>query len=382
METSEVSKTSQVFSVIIFNPPGNADTVHGSNVPVERGMVDLSALKFPASGALADWAKQLAPFQARALWAGHLFWHRVEALVQTTVPHTLDRFALLILKALALEAPADGEDALKKLRQRLHFPDAMLRQTLLALAHEGLVAQDLAGLTALGRSAANDGSYPRRHWQRRQFTLVERLDAAGQRVAAPQVLPLGALAGSAWTNPAAWDDASLRDGLQRDTAWKQCCGFPLDVVALADAAPPDVPSWQRVTVVRPEKAAVILARCGPESRLLGFVAQAKSGTATPAAPFMQLPSEAVSLIPELTPEPTDEDLRSAWLGWCRDHGVRTPLVESCPCHVEGLALHAQVPVVVLHEMRTQQCGLEGQEWLVLGNGPMRRAVQVKVTATS
>lgn len=346
-------------------------------------MLDVSALKFPASGALADWVKHLAPFQPSALWAGHLFWHRVEALVQTTPPHALDRFSLLILQALALDAPAHGDDALRKLRQRLHFPEAMLRQTLSALAGDGLVAPEFTGLTPLGRAALQDGSYARPHWQRRQFTFAERLDASGQRAAAPQALPLGALAGSAWTNPLAWDDACLRDALKRDDAWKESCGFPSDVVALADAAPPDVPAWQRVTLVRPEKAAVILARCDPDAQLLGFATQGKPAPAP--IPFMQLPERAMapanSLVSEWTPEPTDDDVRSAWQEWCRGRGVRTPLAESCPCRVEGLTLGVQAPVVVLHEMRAPPGGRDVDEWLLLGHGPMRRAVQIKVSAS-
>ncbi|MCI0685602.1 MAG: hypothetical protein L0Y71_26185 [Gemmataceae bacterium] len=351
--------------------------------------MDLSALKFPAGDALAGWGRQLASFQPHALWAGHLFWNRVEALVQTTAPCTLDRFALMILKALALDTPARdtpardtlarGDDLVRNLTRRLHVPEAMLRQTLLGLVDDGLVAPELAGLTDVGRAAAADGAYPRRHWRRRQFTFVERLDAGGRRAAAPQPLPLGILIGAGWTNPAPWDDAFLRDAVQRDAAWKQVCGFPGDVLALADAAPAFVPAWQRVTVVRPEKAVVLLARCGPDGRLLGFAVLSKPGAAP--SPFAQLPAEAAALAPELTPEPADEDVRAAWLHWCRDHGVRTPLVESCPCHVEGLSLSAQVPAVVLHEMRTLRCGVDGEEWLLLGNGPMRRAVQVNVAAS-
>ena len=344
-------------------------------------MVDLSALKFPASGAIADWAKQLAPHQPRALWAGHLFWHRVEALVQTAVAHTVDRFALMILKALALDAAANGEDALGKLRQRLHIPEAMLRQSLQALVDEGLVAAEFAGLTALGRAAANDGAYPKPQWQRQQFTFVERLDASAQRAAAPQHLPLGAQAGSAWTNPIPWEGVCLRDSLGRDAAWKRSCAFPQDVLALADAAPAGVPPWRRVTVVRPEKASVILARCDPDSRLIGFAVHGKIG-GTQSPPLVELSAETGSLVPEWTPEPTGEEVHAAWRQWCADHGVRTPLVESCPCPIDGLALAVQVPAIVVHEMRSLKCGLEGQEWLLVGNGPMRRAFHVVVSATS
>jgi hypothetical protein len=344
-------------------------------------MVDLSALKFPASGVIADWAKLLAPHQPCALWAGHLFWHRVEALVQTTVPHTVDRFALMILKALALDATGNGEAALDQLRQRLHFPEAMLRQALQALVDEGLVETGFAGLTALGRAVANDGAYPKPQWQRQQFTFVERLDASAQRAAAPQHLPFGPQAGSAWSNPIPWDGACLRDSLERDAAWKRSCGFPQEVLALADAAPSDVPAWRRVTVVRPEKASVILARCSSDSRLLGFASHGKVG-GTQSPPLVELSAEANALAPECTPEPTGEEVHAAWRRWCADHGVRTPLVESCPCRVEGLAIVAQVPGIVAHELRSLKCGLEGEEWVLVGNGPMRRAVQVVVSATS
>src|SRR5262249_17825852 len=90
----------------------------------ELGMVDVSALTFPARGVLAGWRRQLAARPPQALWVGHLFLQRVEALVQTATQQPLERGAALFLQAVGLSEAASNEQALANLRDRLHFPEA------------------------------------------------------------------------------------------------------------------------------------------------------------------------------------------------------------------------------------------------------------------
>src|SRR3954452_6774163 len=117
-------------------------------------------LAFPGSRSLAGWWRQLAPVQPRGLWIGHLFLHRIEALVSLVRPCRADPFQQLILKALALTA---GETA-AQLEQRLHLGRPILGRVLTGLQKEGLVRSSPDSpwrLTPAGRQALEHGEYPR-----------------------------------------------------------------------------------------------------------------------------------------------------------------------------------------------------------------------------
>ena len=341
-------------------------------------MQDGSGLTFPTSDVLAGWWRQLAPLQPRALWAGHLFWQRVEALVQTSAAAPLERGTKLYLQAFALGANHAALDPVQRLRERVHLPEAMVRQALHALRQDGLVTRDLTGLTELGKAALSNGTLVRPHWQRRQFAFVERLDESCQRVSLPQHLALGATPAASWPTAPPWDDQALRHCLGQSAAWKQACGFPLDVQALADGAPQGVPVWQRVTVVRPERTLTALVSVGPEGgeRWLGCAARGDTGGLTSTSPFFTLSVETRALVPELAPEPRAGDLSRAWQAWCAGHGVTTPAVAACACQLDGMTLKVQAPMLLHHELRAKLDGLEAPPWLLLGSGPVRRAAQV------
>jgi len=345
-------------------------------------MVDVSALTFPASAVLAGWQRQLAARQPQALWVGHLFLQRVEAMVQTATQQPLERGPALFLQAVGLSEATSNEQALANLRDRLHFPEAMLRHELRSLESDGLVDADRIALTAAGRQALADGSYARPQWQRRSFTFLERWDAEGGRITPPHYVPAESVTAAPSQAAPPWEDAWLRECLAKPVAWKQACGFPQDVRAVADAAPDTIPFWQRVTVLRPEKvmAAMALVPHGPSMQLLAFTARL-GGNLPSLTPFLQLGAEGRAQLLELAPEPTAEDVQTAWLLWCQGHGITSPLAESCPCQVNGLGLRVQVPAVLLHELRGRRCELTGQEWLLLGGGAVRRAVQLHVVAT-
>jgi hypothetical protein len=351
------------------------------SIRAEIGMVDVSALVFPASGVLAGWQRQLAARQPQALWVGHLFVLRVEALVQIATQQPLDRGAALILQAVGLSEAASNDQALAKLRDRLHFPEAMLRHELRNLESDGLVDADRIALTAAGRQALAGGSYARPQLQRRSFTFLERWDAEGGRVTPPQYVPAESVTAAPWQAAPPWDDAWLRECIAKPVAWKNACGFPQDVRALADAAPDTIPLWQRVTVLRPEKliASIAVVPQGGTTHLLAFAVRT-SGNLPSLTPFLQLGEEGRAQLPELAPDPTAEDVQTAWLLWCQGHGITSPLAESCPCQVNGLELKVQVPAVLLHELRGGRCELTGQEWLLLGGGAVRRAVQLHVAS--
>ncbi len=343
-------------------------------------MVDPSALSFPASGTVAAWQRQLAPWQPAALWVGHHFFHRVETLVAMTAPKSLDRLAALILQALSLEKePA----SVARLQQRLHLPEAMLRQSVEQLRAEGLVEPRCISLTDSGRAALAEGVYPRRTWQRGQFAFLERLEETGRRAGPPHFFPLDARDAAVWSAAPPFDQTWLCTALGQSAVWKQRWGFPLSVQALADSAPPEVPAWQRVTLVRPEHtlAALLISQTGPERRLLAFVPQHGGGALSTSSPFFDVAVEMHDEVQELTPEPSEGDVQAAWTAWCSRRGILSALALACPCRLDGLALIVQAPPLLLHELRGKGLDTDYEEWLLLGAGPMRRAAHLQIVTT-
>src|SRR5205814_8742143 len=116
----------------------------------------------------------------------------------------------------------------------------------------------------------------------------------------------------------------------------------------------------------------------PTARLEGFATRL-AGNLPSLTPFLQLGEEGRTHWPELAPEPTAEEVQSAWLCWCQAHEVTTPLAESCPSQVTGFEMKVQVPAFLWQDLHGRRCELTGQEWLLLGTGTVRRAVQVHVT---
>src|SRR5262249_49616019 len=102
-----------------------------------------SSLAFPGSRTLAGWWRQLVPLGPQALWVGHLFLHRVEALVASISSQSLQALDRFVLQAVAAENVASAQpaadDFLRRLDTRLHLGEGFLRQALRGLADEGLV---------------------------------------------------------------------------------------------------------------------------------------------------------------------------------------------------------------------------------------------------
>src|SRR6266852_2740496 len=135
-------------------------------------MTAVSPLVFPGSRTLASWWQQFAPLRPRALWAGHLLLHRVEALATLHLLSPLEPITLFVLQALAL----GGGASLKELDQRLHLASSLLRQLLRQLESEKLVRpqpEDTWSLTELGQQGLREGSRMQTRQERRAFYFVE-----------------------------------------------------------------------------------------------------------------------------------------------------------------------------------------------------------------
>src|SRR5690242_5192064 len=99
-----------------------------------------SSLAFPGSRTLAGWWRQLAPLAPQAVWVGHLFLHRVEALVAAVSAQPLAALDRFVLQAVAAEDAVAAQPAagnfLKRLDTRLHLGEGFLQQALRGLAAE------------------------------------------------------------------------------------------------------------------------------------------------------------------------------------------------------------------------------------------------------
>src|SRR5262249_54564402 len=131
-------------------------------------MTGASPLLFPGSRVLAGWWRQLAPVKPLAVWFGHLFLHRVEALVAVARTSRPDALGRLPAARRAPRGPPPLHRAPRPppstaaLDARLHLGAAVLRRLLTHLQHEGLTWADQPGLwalTPLGNLALEKGSY-------------------------------------------------------------------------------------------------------------------------------------------------------------------------------------------------------------------------------
>jgi hypothetical protein len=349
-------------------------------------------LAFPGSRTLAGWWRQLTRLQPRGLWVGHLFLHRVEALVCLARTAHPDPFHRLVLQALTLSPDA----AVASLDDRLHLGRQVLGRVLSGLQSEGLAQSDPAGHwtpTSLGQQALQQGKYPHPIHERRLFAFVAGSNAGRP----PQFLNLDA-GGTPWSVPsgAEFDPAILQQCLNRSTEWKQQHGFPLDVQAflLPTEAPgsdgntlPGVsqpPSWQRVLLDRPERLLVVLVRVPAEEtdRLQGYAVR-QDGWVLQPDPAFTLGSDWPEMFPELTEEPPLEQWRQAWRMWCQPRGLAGVETDNCPLERVGHLLRAHVGGRALEKLRSARSdALKGEAWMLAGEGRIRTAAQLEITEAS
>src|SRR5262249_15084451 len=173
-------------------------------------MTGASPLLFPGSRVLAGWWRQLAPVKPLAVWFGHLFLHRVEALVAVARTSRPDALGRLLLQTVA-QAPASTA----ALDARLHLGPAALRRLLTHLQHEGLTWADQPGLwalTPLGNLALEKGSYSHPVQERRVFHFLA--DRRGQFGAEPRCVELHTSEVGPWSATEGWAfDSTLLGGI-------------------------------------------------------------------------------------------------------------------------------------------------------------------------
>jgi hypothetical protein len=373
-------------------------------------MTAAPSLAFPGGRTLAGWWRQLSSLRPEAFWVGHLFLHRIEALTRLRRHHRPDPFALLVLRALALEPPAGrpqppannhhtatpGEEQLQRLDGRLHLGRQALGQVLRGLAGQGLAeGEPQAGwrLAASGHQALAEGIVAEEVCGRQTFCFVERSPEGGPGRSPPAFLALRAGGGRPWPVGTEWpfDAAVLRACVAQTDEWKQRHGFPTEV---AEVLGPEAPSgreqaaaetWQRVLLDRPEHLVVAVLREaeGADRRLLGFAVRPEGWALQTSEPVFILPADGAEALPELRVPPEKSAWERAWRQWCEQRGFPAGEAGACRLEVQGVRLRVASPARLLERLRAARSdALKGEAWLLAGEGRIRAAARVEVAEPS
>ncbi|MBI3411585.1 MAG: hypothetical protein HY040_24920 [Planctomycetes bacterium] len=359
-------------------------------------MTGASSLAFPGSRTLANWWRQLAPYEPAALWTGYLFLHRVEARVDLLETQTLDRFGHFLLQALDLECRAavastaspTAASTCEALQRRMGLEAPFIRQLLFGLAGQGLL-RDSAGnhwtLTELGRHALAHERYPRRHQGRRSFTFVERMTVSGQRTATPHFLGLGDAFGVPWDAAAEgpFDPELLHQCLYQPDEWKSRYGFPAEVQQVFRLMGNG--DWQNVIVDRPERVLVVLAigrKETAEQRLLGFAARPDGWVLESREPVLNLAAAARDVLPELTNDAAVDDWRRAWQAWCQVRQLPPAEAGACRLACHGACIRISAPARLIQRLKDARSDLfRSEAWILAGEAYVRQGACLELTAT-
>jgi len=348
-------------------------------------MTSASSLPSPSSRTLAGWWKQMTTLAPRRWWFGDLCVHRVEAAVQVRQVTPLPPLTQAVLHTLSL-APSE-ESSREELEESLRFPGPLLHQCLRQLSLGGMldsVPPNRWRLTEPGRRAIADRKSESTVFDRRLFSFVERRDANGARLAPPFFVPMEA---APQTGPSTanleFDVAWLEECIGQDPAWKETQGFPTNVERLlkfeTNNGSESLPAWQKVVVDRLEVLTLVLAQPSAEpDRIHGFVITPANWALDLKTPIFQ---RRIDATPYLHEESSAQACRDAWLAWAKLRNLPAQDVEACELSLEGVVLHVRGPRRLLDSLRQSKSDLvRGEAWVLLGDGFVRQAVRLDLTA--
>jgi hypothetical protein len=351
-------------------------------------MTGVPALVYPGSRVLAGWWKQLVPWQPRALWIGHLLFHRIEALVGLHRPVPLDSLLLFVLRALAL-----GRDqTLEQLDNHLHLGRSLLRQILHQLQADQLARSAAEGawsLTDLGRQGLAEGAYARPAHERRTFHFAESEPSTGR----PHFVRVQNAAPFApWPVPEGWQfDASLLIAcVAQPAVWKERHGFPQDVLEVlhaptaASSCPTGPSPWERIILDRPERllaVLVLVASAEQGERLIGLAVQQEGWVLQGREPVFVWPEDWRELLGSAGSEPTQDQWQQAWRAWCQPRGLPAADVDACSLERKDHRLLLRAPGRMVERLQSTRSDiLKGEAWLLAGTGRVRTAARVELKA--
>ncbi len=334
-----------------------------------------SSLIYPGSKTLAGWWRQLAPHRPRALAIGYAFLHRIEAPVNVLAEQPIDPLTHLVLQALTLDAVAISP---ARLQERLRLPAPMVQRILAGMRDDGLLTRaDADGwqATERGNRALSCRSVSVHVRKRRVFPFLERLDPAGQRLGAPQFLPIAECAGVPWSVDELhrFEVAALTSCIEQTPPWKQACAFPLEIEALV--ADNEIESWQQVVVDRPER--VMLALMLANEEVQGFAVKVDGWTLFDREPVLRFSARANTVFPELIQPPPMLVWQDAWRNWCKQRQLPANEVEICALSYHPPRLEVQAPQRLVQRLQAAKSDLfKGEAWLLVSDGYVRTAVQL------
>ncbi len=350
-------------------------------------MDSASSLPYPGSRVLAGWWRQLQPHHPVSLWVGYLFVHRVEGLVECAEPRVLDPLTLHLLMALAVDRgdAVSHDHGFESLVARLHLPPPALHQVLIGLEVQGLVRRCSPArwcLSERGQTILRDRADLAPRHERRAFPFVERLSAAGRRLAPPHYLPLHECPGAAWAvdDMHRFDVALLPDSIDRPVEWKVRCDFPAGVRSMVAASADELnDAWEQIIVDRPQRVAIALTPVGMDGAVLGFAAQADGWKLLDAAPVLGLPKGTGDVLPELVVPPAAWD--EAWRLWCRQRSLPLSEAEACRLSFDGIHLDVHAPESFVQRLRAAHSEILHEECgLLAGDGYLRAAALLRLQA--
>jgi len=333
-------------------------------------MDSASSLVYPGSRAIVLLTKSLERHEPAALWAGYLWVHRVETLIEIAGPRPVDPLALHVLGALAI--------GLHPLGGRLHFPPAALRPVLIGLEKEGLVEHGQAecwSLSDRGRAVLDAGADTAPRRERHVFAFVEHLNPAGRRLAPPHYLPLAECPAAPWEvgEGHLFDPGLLHEAVRQLSTWKQTYGFPLAATSIVHPTEEDAAAWEAVVLDRPERVAIVLiaTRAG---EVVGFVADAAKWTLLDDAPVLRLPPAARNVLPDLGVPPSAWE--EAWRLWCRQRHLPLSDAEACRLRMGGMYIDVHAPASLAQRLRLSRS--EEESALLAGSGYLRAGALLRV----
>jgi len=342
-----------------------------------------SALAFPGSRTLAGWWRQLAPHRPLALWFAHLVLHRVEAPVRVVRSYRPDPLVLHLLKTLDFAARTAGQagPSVAHIDQLLRLGPQVLSRLLHDLNREGL-AHGVGGsfrLTEWGRQALGGGEVPATRLERRSFYFLAGSPPAFLSLRRVETVPW--VAGPDWS----FDVEHLASCLNQPPDWKQCQGFPLDVLGLAEGIDDEGEAavWRRVVLDYPERLPAVLTVAAGEddtTQLLGFAVRPDNWSLQADAPALEI-TNYPEVLAQLTVEPSPEQWALAWRTWCQPRSLPEAQTDACTLESQGSLLRVYAPPRLVDRLRGARGeALKGEAWILAGEGPVRKAALLEIVA--
>lgn len=340
-------------------------------------MTSEAPLAFPEGGTLADWWRKLSSWQPQALWVGHLFLHRIEALVQIRGGRSLAHLDLLLLKALR---PARTH-ALADLEAQLRLGPQFTLQLLRSLARTNLAEMDEAGrwsITRSGIGALGEGSPPILPVRR----VFHFLDDGG----AVHFVHLRKPATVACPSPASWQfqPQLLEQCTRRPENWKRAHGFPLDVEAVALMGPDARERhWRQVMIDRSERLSVAMILTGSRPHLQAFTAEPGGWNLDASEPVFSLGAEWTDALPSLRQDAPAAEWRQTWQNWCKERSIPAAVAAECVLERHQHRLDVIAGSSALDALRRAGDDLfKDTVWVLAGTGNLRQAALLHVVEVS